>query len=240
MLKSGEEFQAENNNSIVFKIDNFEGPLELLHFMIDKKKMKISEIKIFQLIDEYLFVIDKSQKDNLDIKVEFLIMATELLEIKAYSVLSLDKEKESEKELKRKLEEYKLFKEVTKEVSKLENEFNISYSRGDGRSIRKVESKEYNLKTLKADDIFDNYKKFLKEKEFIEIKYEKNFSTEEEADKILILIFDEKKKLEEIFERAESRLHLVYMFLAILDMYKEGKISLINLEGDIFLEKSVS
>ena len=82
----------------------------------------------------------KGQKDNLEIKVEFLLTATELLEIKAMSVLHIDDEIETEKELKQKLEDYKLFKEVTEKISTMGSEFNISYSRGEGRKIRKVES----------------------------------------------------------------------------------------------------
>ena len=140
MLKTGEKFQTENNienmpkeietqKDIVLKLDNFEGPLELLVYLIEKKRMKISEIKITQIIDEYLAILDASKRDHLDIKVEFVLIATELLEIKAFSVLNLEKERQSEKDLKRRLEEYKIFKEVTQEVSKLENEFNISYTK---------------------------------------------------------------------------------------------------------------
>lgn len=103
MLKTGEKSQIENNKNleeqkeeigsnkdIVLKLDNFEGPLELLVFLIEKKKMKISEIRITQIIDEYLAILDASKKDHLDIKVEFVLIATELLEIKAYSVLNLE------------------------------------------------------------------------------------------------------------------------------------------------------
>ena len=68
---------------IVLKIDNFEGPLDLLLHLIEKKKLKISEIKISQIIDEYLGVLKEAQEENLHIKVEFLVTASELLEIKA-------------------------------------------------------------------------------------------------------------------------------------------------------------
>ena len=58
---------------IVLKIDNFEGPLDLLLHLIEKKKLKISEIKISQIIDEYLGVLKEAQEENLHIKVEFLV-----------------------------------------------------------------------------------------------------------------------------------------------------------------------
>ena len=75
-------------NTIQIKIDNFEGPLDLLIHLIEKKKMDINEINISQIIDDYLGYIHTQKELNLKIKVEFLIMATDLIEIKAYSVLN--------------------------------------------------------------------------------------------------------------------------------------------------------
>ena len=60
---------------IVLKIDNFEGPLDLLLHLIEKKKLKISEIKISQIIDEYLSVLEKAKEENFHIMVEFLVVA---------------------------------------------------------------------------------------------------------------------------------------------------------------------
>jgi len=81
-------------NIIQIKIDNFEGPLDLLIHLIEKKKMDINEINISQIIDDYLGYIHAQKELNLKIKVEFLIMATDLIEIKAYSVLNRDKKLE--------------------------------------------------------------------------------------------------------------------------------------------------
>ncbi len=245
MLKTGENFQIENkkeiesNKEIVLKIDNFEGPLELLLYLIEKKKMKISEIRITQIIDEYLSILEDSKRDNLEIKVEFVLIATELLEIKAYSVLSFEKEKESEKELKRRLEEYKIFKEVTKDVARLENEFNISYSKKEGRRITKVDSKEYNLDTLTLDDIYESYKKYLLKQntEIMQIKYERTYILEDEVEKLKIFVYDKIKTLGEIFQRAENKMHLVYIFLAILDTYKEGSIDILKINEEIYIKR---
>ena len=235
-----QEKKIENKNEILLKIDNFEGPLELLLYLIDKKKLKISEVRISQLIDEYLAVLNQSKKDNLEIKVEFLLTATELLEIKAMSVLHINEEIETEKVLKQRLEDYKLFKDVTDKIKNMGSEFNIAYSRGEGRKIKKVESKEYDLNTLKAEDIFNSYKKYLKvvDEEFIEIKYEKIYSIEEEIEKIKVILFKKPLTLDEIFSRAENRIHLVYIFLALLDIYKEGKADIVNSEEKIFIKRT--
>lgn len=236
------EKNIENKNNITLKIDNFEGPLELLLYLIDKKKLKISEVKISQLIDEYLSIINEHKRDNLEIKVEFLITATELLEIKAISVLNIDKETETEKVFKQRLEDYKLFKEVSEKINQMGSEYNISYSRGEGRKIRKIESKEYDLNSLKAEDIFNSYKKYLKiiDEEFIEIKYEKIYSIDEEIEKLKVLLYEKTLTLDEIFSRAENKMHLVYIFLAVLDVYKEGKIDIISNEENIFIKKQTA
>lgn len=227
-------------NNITLKIDNFEGPLELLLYLIDKKKLKISEVKISQIIDEYLAVINESKRDNLEIKVEFLITATELLEIKAASVLNMEKEAEKEKVLKQRLEDYRLFKEAAEKINLMGSECNIAYSRGEGRKIRKVESKEYDLDSLKAEDIFNSYKKYLKviDEEIIEIKYEKIYSIDDEIEKLKVLLYEKTLSLDEVFSRAENRMHLVYIFLAVLDIYKEGKIDIINSEGSVFIKRA--
>ncbi len=67
---------------LVLKINNFEGPLDLLLSLIEKKKMKISEISIAELIDEYLEIINASKREDIYIKSEFIITASELIEIK--------------------------------------------------------------------------------------------------------------------------------------------------------------
>lgn len=236
-----EEINQEDNSKkdeLVLKIDNFEGPLELLLYLIDKKKLKISEVKISQLIDEYLSVLENSKRDHIEIKVEFVLIATELLEIKAMSVLNLNKEVESEKILKQRLEDYKILKEVTEEIREMGSEFNIAYSRKEGRKIRKKPSKEYDLSKLKIEDIYESYKKFLKviDDEVIEIKYERNYTIQEEIEKIQTIIFEKPMTIDDIFVRAESRLHLVYIFLSILDMYKEEKIDIVSLDTGIFIK----
>ena len=241
MENKNENFEkaVENKNDILLKIDNFEGPLELLLYLIDKKKLKISEVRISQLIDEYIAVLERSKKDNLEIKTEFLMTAAELLEIKAVSVLHINEELETENVLKQRLEEYKLFKDVADRINSMGSEFNISYSRGEGRKIRKSESKEYDLNSLKAEDIYNSYKKYLKviDEEVIEIKYEKVYSVEEEIEKIKVILFEKPLTLDEIFSRAENRIHLVYIFLALLDIYKEGKADIINNDEKIIIKK---
>ena len=66
---------------IKFKLDNFEGPLDLMLHLVEKKELNINSINISAIIDEYMEYIENAKNDNLAIKTEFLLMASELLEI---------------------------------------------------------------------------------------------------------------------------------------------------------------
>jgi len=200
---------------LVVKVNNFEGPFDLLLNLIEKKKMMISDINISQLIDEYLEVLKLSERENIEIKSDFIIIASELIEIKTLNLLNLDSDKEKETNLKRRLEEHKLFKELTPKVANLEKEFNISYSRGESkRTIKKI-AKDYDLTSLTTDDIFDVYKKYFDSvdmSEFMEL--------------ILIKIYFKNWLIDDLFLEAENKLHLIYIFLAILELYKDAKINI--------------
>lgn len=217
---------------IVLKIDNFEGPLDLLLHLIEKKKLKISEIKISQIIDEYLGILKEAQEENLHIKVEFLVTASELLEIKASTLLVANEEENKEKELKRRLEDYKLFKEIAVKIAQMENEFNISYTRGESKKIIKRAPKEYDISRLQASDLYSAYKKYMEkgDGDFLELELEKKFSLKDEMDKLYIKLYSQNRTFDSIFGEAESRMHLVYIFLAVLELYKEG---LITIEGEM-------
>ena len=101
------------------KIENFEGPLDLLCHLIDKNKMNICDIKISQITDQYIEYINKMEELNLERTSEFLIMASTLLYLKSKTLLPVDndeKEEISEEELLRRIIEYKRYKEITKKI----------------------------------------------------------------------------------------------------------------------------
>ena len=214
---------------LVVKVNNFEGPFDLLLNLIEKKKMMISDINISQLIDEYLEVLKLSERENIEVKSDFIIIASELIEIKTLNLLNLDSDKEKETNLKRRLEEHKLFKELTPKVANLEKEFNISYSRGESkRTIKKI-AKDYDLTSLTTNDIFDIYKKYFDSvdmSEFMELNLIKQYDIKEIMDNILIKIYFKNWLIDDLFLEAENKLHLIYIFLAILELYKDAKINI--------------
>ena len=216
---------------VVLKLNNFEGPFDLLLNLIEKNKMKISDINISQLIDEYLEVLKVSKKENIEIKSDFIIIASELIEIKTLNLLNLDKDKEKETNLRRRLEEHKIFKEVIPKVAKLEKEFNISYSRGESKRVIKKIAKDYDLASLTTDDIFEVYKKYFDTvdmSEMMELNLMKQYDIKEVMDNILMKVYFKKWLIDDLFLEAENKLHLIYIFLAILELYKDAKVNIDN------------
>lgn len=108
------------------KVENFEGPLDLLCHLIDKNKMNIYDIKISEITDQYLEYINKAEEMNLEVTSEFLIMASTLVYIKSKGLLPKQEEAEeelTEEQLIARIIEYKKYKEITKKLRENYNEF---------------------------------------------------------------------------------------------------------------------
>lgn len=100
------------------KLENFEGPLDLLCTLIEKNKMNIYDIKLDEITDQYVEFLKKAKELNLEVASEFLVMASTLLFIKSKRLLPGKEEKEeiSEDELIRRIVEYKKYKDITKKL----------------------------------------------------------------------------------------------------------------------------
>ena len=232
-------------NIIQIKIDNFEGPLDLLIHLIEKKKMDINEINISQIIDDYLGYIHAQKELNLKIKVEFLIMATDLIEIKAYSVLNRDKKLEKFENLEKKIIEYQLFKEISELFSKHENEYNIPHTR-TGTEIMGNEIIEYDISSLSLDNLFKSLKnlinnrlsgKNISEEKMILNLEDNNYSSEDAYNEVSEIIKNDKKvEFNQLLRNKFSKSRIVTLFLCILDMFKNGEIDIIVEEKNFFIK----
>lgn len=229
-------------NTIKIKTENFEGPLDLLIHLIEKKKMDINAINISQIIDDYLNYIHSQKELNLKIKVEFLIMATDLIEIKAYSVLNRDKKIKKIENLEKKIIEYRLFKEISELFSKYENPYNISYTRTGTKSIEN--EIEYDISSLTLDNLFKSLKNLInsnkknKPEEQMLLNLEKDTYSTEDAYKEISEIITANNEIEfnRLLKNKFSKVRIVTLFLCILDMFKNGEIDII-VENDTFFIK---
>ena len=101
------------------KIENFEGPLDLLCHLIEKNKLNIFEVKISDITDQYIDYINAMEQMNLEVTSEFLIMASTLLYLKSKTLLpkeSEDEEELTEEELLQRIIDYKKYKEISKKM----------------------------------------------------------------------------------------------------------------------------
>ena len=104
------------------KLENFEGPLDLLCYLIDKNKMDISDIKISDITEQYLEYIKRSEDLELEVASEFLVMATTLVLLKSKKLLPKTVEDEAElteEELLQRIIEYKKYKEVCNQLKNM-------------------------------------------------------------------------------------------------------------------------
>lgn len=225
---------------IQVKIDNFEGPMDLLLHLIEKKQMKISEINISQIIDDYLEYINKHKEENLKIKIEFLIMATDLIEIKAYSILNQEKKLERMEDLEKRIIEYKIFKEISELFSEHEKEYNIPYKKSGSQNIQEV-SFEYDMSMLTLDNLLNNFKNLIKSedrKPKMILNLEEEYSSEEAFSEIQEIMENEAEiEFNSLLKNKFTKSKIVVLFLCVLELFKSGEIDIIPMENNFYIKK---
>jgi segregation and condensation protein A len=202
-------------------LEIFEGPLDLLLYLIKKSDMEISAIPIAQITSEYLEYLNLLKEMNLDIAGEFLVMASTLMQIKARMLLPSPQEEEEGPnpldELKAKLLEYQKFKEVANVLCGKETE-NSDYYYRPSPSFEKDDF----IIEASLFDLMDSFRKILKElpKDIKEIVY-KEIPIEQKIREILDLMEGRNYlSFDEIFKRETSRIGLIVCFLAILELVR--------------------
>ena len=231
-------------------IGDFEGPLDLLLHLIKKSKMEIFDIEISEITKEYLNYIKEMTDMNLDIASEYLVMAAELIEMKSRKLLPNKKNEEEkeeeenpEEELKRRLIEYKKYKESTEVFRNLE-ENRANYYTKAPESL-----KQYTNETLENDgsvdvyDLLNAFQKLLERQEYnkpLNTKIaRKELSVKERVVKIREILKEQKRvKFTSLFDDF-SKSYVVVTFLSVLEMAKNREITLKqdNNFSDIYLER---
>jgi segregation and condensation protein A len=104
-------------------INVFQGPFELLYHLIEKKEIDIYDIPISEITDQYLEYLEEMMQFNMNVASEFILMAASLIEIKSQMLLpQKEKEEDPRQELVAQLLEYKIFKDLSEELKKYEEE----------------------------------------------------------------------------------------------------------------------
>ncbi len=237
-------------NKYAIKIDNFEGPLDLLCHLIDKNKMDIYDIKINEIADQYIEYLNQMEEMNLDIASEFIIMASTLIYLKSKSLLPKQEEAEeelTEEELIQRIIEYKKYKEIIKKL-KVNYEENSKIFLGNQEQIelpKKRIEKEYDkdlIPNLYKTLLEKNEEKINKNAENIEkIAITDNYTvTSKVKEMFKALIKNNKFVFNKLFSLKEhNKQEVVTAFSGLLEMSKRDKVNTKqeDLFEDIIVEK---
>lgn len=214
-------------------IDNFDGPLDLLLHLIKENNIDIYDIKVEEIAKQYLDYIESMKNLNLSIASEYLVMASELIEMKSRMLLpkrekeDTDEYEEDPREvLIERLLAYKKYKEVTKEFKDLELTRKLVISK-EQENLSKYLKEEEN-ENLSVSDLVDAFNNLLEKKRLekpVQTKItKKELSVTEKVIKIRDILKKKRKvNFEDLFENS-SKEEVIVSFLSILEMLKKDEI----------------
>ena len=218
-----------------FKINEFEGPLDLLLHLIKQSEMDIMDIEIVKLTDQYLDYINNMEKFNLNVASEYLVLASTLTYLKSKALLPKKEEEdedeeysETKEELINRLLEYKRYKEVTNAFKVLEDARSNIYTKTPSNLKEYKENSIQLSDDITIEDLVKAFKKYLERKELskpLQTKVTTREISITERRHSIRNILREKKKVEffDLFEEF-SKPYVVVTYLSILEMAKEKEI----------------
>lgn len=219
------------------KINEFEGPLDLLLHLIKKSNIDIYDISLEEITNQYLEYINSMKELNLDIASEYLVMASELLEYKSKSLLPKKENVEDEyeedpkNELIKRLVDYKKYKEITSAFKELESIRSNIYTKSPSNRSEYSDNK-LNNENVSVEDLINALKKFIDRKTF-EKPINTKVTTKElsVSDRIIgirnILKTRKSVNFTDLFDKY-NRSYIVVTFLSILEMSKNKEIEIVQ------------
>ena len=228
-----------------FKINEFEGPLDLLLHLIDKNKFNIFDIPIVEITEQYLEYVNQLQEADLDVMSEFLVMAATLISIKAKMLLPREEEKEEEEEdpraeLVRRLLEYKMYKYASYELKDMELDAQKAYYKNPSIPQEIKDYKEEidpadvigDVTLAKLNEIFNQVmRRTVDRVDPIRSKFgtieKEEVRIEDKMEEIKASIRGLKGiNFRTLLEVQASRINIIVTFLAILELMKVGDITI--------------
>jgi len=217
------------------KLDIFEGPLDLLLYLIKKDEMNIYDISVSQILEQYLEYIRLMKLLDLNVAGEFIVMAATLIHIKSKMLLPIEnpleqeaEEEDPREELVKKLLEYKKFKEAAMLLRDKEE-----YRREHFVRMQKEMAQEGNYFEANLFDLINAFTKALKDvpKElFLEV-IKDEFTVEQKVHDILHFLVEKPRlSLSDLFNRSRGKLETIATFLAILELIRLKEIVIIQKE----------
>jgi segregation and condensation protein A len=238
---------STNTPNYQIKLDQFEGPFDLLLFFIERDELDIYNIPITKITNDFLDHIHQSEKLNIELSSEFILFISTLMRIKAKMLLprkELDEsgnEIDPRKELIDKILEYKKFKEASAQMAEMEAVRMLMLKRGNlQKELSQIgeeagEGTEIQTVTLfKLMKAFEKVANRLKEKNNkpVHTVVQYNYTMEGIRDHVLEISRKEKTlSFERIFENCEDRIHAIFIFLNMLELVQQKFLHILIGEG---------
>ena len=233
------------------KIENFEGPLDLLCHLIEINKMNIYDIHLNEITDQYIQYLNQMEEMNLEIASEFVVMASTLLYLKSKKLLPKQEEEEeelTEEELIRRIIEYKKFKEISKVLKQNFMQNGNRYYKGQENielPKQKLE-KDYDntvIPNIYSDLIERNRAKINQNAKNIEkIALVENYTVASKVKEMFKVLVKQKRFVfNKLFSlKKHNKQEVVTAFSGLLEMSRRKKVETTQEElfGDITVEKT--
>jgi segregation and condensation protein A len=236
-----------NAPSYQIKIDEFEGPFDLLLFFIERDELDIYNIPITKLTNDFLAFIHQGEKLNIELSSEFILFISTLMRIKAKMLLprkELDEqgnEIDPRQELVNKILEYKKFKEAAMQMAEMEAVRMMIVKRGNvQKEIAQIGEEAGEGTEIQAVTLFKLMKAFEKVVQKLQERNNKpvhtvvqyNYTMEGSREYMLNICSKEKTlSFEKIFEVCENRIHAIFLFLNMLELVQMRFIGIFIGEG---------
>ena len=230
-------------------LDQFEGPLDLLLYLIQRDEIDIYDIPIAHITQQYLASIEQLDMFDLDNAGEFLVMASTLMRIKARMLLPVqrlgeedDEEGDPRDELVRRLLEYKRYKEAAQSLEEKYDERSNYFGRGqDYGFLDQAGEEEPPELSLSLFDLLRAVNNVLEQmrSESVHHVYTEVYTVEGQEDLILQRVeVREKLRFAELFEHMRVKMEVVVTFIALLDLLKSRRLRAYQSEayGEIWIE----
>lgn len=239
--------ETTDENVLSFKLENFEGPLDLLLELIKHNKMEIENVELSKITEQYLILMNEIKEMDLEKASEFIEMAATLIEIKSKALLPrlLEEEKEEDDPqalLLARLQEYKLFKEQSEILKPLENVDRFYKKPEEAASKFRIV-----LKDMQMDMLLNAFTKVLTRVTYLEesstpkqIEKEKFTVSEKIATIKDCLLIRKQVMFSELFANSISRDEIITTFLALLELLKLQEIKCVQNDAfdDIEIQKA--
>ena len=223
------------------KLENFEGPLDLLLYFIKRDKIDIYDIPITQITNEYISVIDEAKTLDVSIAGEFLFMASLLLRIKTQMLLPRQVDEESldiddpRIDLVAQLLEYKKFKNIANKLKNLHFENKDTFFRSSSKVVydQSPDISDF-LQEVTLYEISKIFKEAIENaptQDSFEI-YRETVSLKDQKEFILQRLKTNKiSSLKKLVKKLETKIEIIVTFLALLEMIKQSEIICLQKEN---------